>query len=88
MKKLVFLSFAVLMTLTGFSQKNAYKLKMKVKGMKDTPCYLINWFGNQRYYRDTANFNSEGVVVFEGKNIILAGYMVFMLRINYFMKLS
>ncbi len=67
MKKLLAILFILCFSLTGFSQKNGFKIKMKIKGLQDSACFLINYFGSQRYYKDTANFNSEGVVIFEGK---------------------
>lgn len=67
MKKLLAFIFVLFIGISSFAQKDSFKIKMKVDGMKDVPCYLINYFGKQRYYKDTANFNSEGVVVFSGK---------------------
>lgn len=63
-----FLSFTVafFICLGAFSQKDVFKVKMKVEGMQDSACYLINYFGSQRYYKDTANFNKDGVVIFSG----------------------
>ncbi len=67
MKKLLAVVITLFVGLSAFSQKDAFKIKMKIKGMKNDPCYLINYFGKQRYYKDTANFNSDGIVVFSGK---------------------
>jgi len=67
MKKFLTLSITILLTFSAFSQKDVFKIKMTVKGLQDSSCYLINYFGNQRYYKDTANFNKDGVVIFSGK---------------------
>ena len=67
MKKIVPILFILVISLTGFAQKNAYKIKMKIDGLKESPCYLINYFGQQRYYKDTAQFNNDGLVIFEGE---------------------
>ena len=67
MKKLLPILLMLCFSLAGFSQNKGFKIKMKIKGMSESPCYLINYFGNQRYYKDTANFNKDGLVVFEGK---------------------
>jgi len=78
MKKLLSLLIVSLICLTGFSQKSGYKLKMKINGMKDSTCFLINYFGNQRYYKDTAQFNSSGNIIFEGDEALPGGiYGVF-----------
>jgi peroxiredoxin len=78
MKKILSLLIIIIFSLQGYSQKKGYKIKMKIDGMQDSTCYLINYFGKQRYYKDTANFNSTGTVVFEGKEALPGGiYGVF-----------
>jgi len=67
MKKILAFTAALLLSFAAFSQKDAFKVKMKIEGLQDSTCYLINYFGSQRYYRDTANFDKNGVVVFSGK---------------------
>ena len=67
MKKLLPILLMLCFSLAGNAQNKGFKIKMKIEGMKESPCYLINYFGVQRYYKDTANFNKDGVVVFEGK---------------------
>ena len=64
MKKILAFTAALLLSFAAFSQKDAFKVKMKIEGLQDSTCYLINYFGSQRYYRDTANFDKNGVVVF------------------------
>jgi len=66
MKKIFPILLMLGISLAGSAQKNEYKIKMKIDGMKESPCYLINYFGQQRYYKDTAQFNNDGLVVFEG----------------------
>jgi len=67
MKKLLPILLILCFSLAGYSQNNSYKIKMKINGMQDSSCFLINYFGKQRYYKDTAQFNKDGVVIFEGK---------------------
>ena len=67
MKKLLPILLILCFSLAGYSQNKEYKIKMKVTGMKDSTCFLINYFGDKRYYKDTAQFNNKGEVVFEGK---------------------
>lgn len=66
MKKFLYLTVILILSSTAFSQKDEFKIKMKIDGMQDSACYLINYFGSQRYYKDTANFDKNGVVVFSG----------------------
>ena len=67
MKKLLPILLLLGFSLAGFSQNKGFKIRMKVAGIQDSACYLINYFGKQRYYKDTAQFNNEGVVVFSGE---------------------
>jgi peroxiredoxin len=73
MKKILSLLIVTLFSLTAFSQKTEYKIKIKIDGMQDSTCFLINYFGNQRYYKDTAKFNTSGVIIFEGKEALPGG---------------
>ena len=73
MKKLLPILLMFCFSLAGFSQNKGYKIKMEIKGMHDSTCYLINYFGSQRYYKDTAQFNKEGVVIFSGKEQHMGG---------------
>ena len=66
MKKFLYLIVILILSSTAFSQKDEFKIKMKIDGMQDSACYLINYFGSQRYYKDTANFDKNGVVIFSG----------------------
>ena len=67
MKKIFSILLILSISFAGLSQKNNYKIKIKIDGMKESPCYLINYFGKQNYYKDTAQFNNDGVIVFEGE---------------------
>jgi peroxiredoxin len=90
MKKYLPILFMLCFSLAGFSQNKDYKIKMEIKGMQDSACYLINYFGSQRYYKDTAQFNKEGVIIFSGKKqhpggiyaVYTGGKMLFEFIIN------
>lgn len=64
MKKFFPFLLILCFSLAGFSQNKPFKLKMKINGMQDSTCYLLNYYGSKMYYNDTAQFNSEGVVIF------------------------
>lgn len=65
MKKFLSILFILCFSLAGFSQNKSFKLKMKINGLQDSTCYLLNYYGSKMYYNDTAQFNKEGVVIFE-----------------------
>ncbi len=73
MKKLLAILFITSFSLVGYAQNNPYKIKLNIKGMHDSTCYLISYFGNQRYYKDTATFDKNGIVVFSGKKQLESG---------------
>lgn len=64
MKKFLSILLILCFSLAGFSQKNSFKLKMKINGMQDSTCYLLNYYGGKMYYNDTAQFNNDGLVIF------------------------
>ena len=56
--------------ITGISSKasaEGYEIKIKVKGLKDTTCFLANFYGKNQYYKDTAKVDGNGNMVFEGR---------------------
>ncbi len=67
MKKLFSILLILSISLAGLSQNNSYKIKMKINGMKDSTCYIINYLGQNRFYKDTAQFNNDGVIIFKGE---------------------
>ena len=67
MKNFLSILLIICFSLAGFSQNKPFKLKMKINGMQDSTCYLLNYYGSKMYYNDTAQFNSEGVVIFTKK---------------------
>jgi len=73
MKRFILVLGALILFAPAFSQKSAYELKFKVKGVKDTSVYLANYFGSKLYYKDTAMANSKGEFVFTGKKELPAG---------------
>ena len=85
MKKFFILTFTCLIAFTGYSQKNGYKIKVKVNGIKDTVCYLANYFGDKPYLQDTAKVDSKGNMVFSKKKKLPEGiYLVILPKKNYF----
>lgn len=73
MKKLLVIVIISSFCLTAFAGNDGYKIKIKFKGLKDTTCYLGNYFGNKQYYKDTARVDANGLCVFEGKEALPGG---------------
>lgn len=74
MKQTVLFIAAILFSGVLFAQKeNAYELKFKVQGVKDTTVYLASYFGSKLYYKDTAQANRKGEFVFTGKEKLPTG---------------
>ncbi|MFN6947249.1 MAG: thioredoxin-like domain-containing protein [Cytophagaceae bacterium] len=86
MKRFIFsciLFFTILQA--SASGKDGYKIKAKIKGVKDTVCYLAYHYGDKQYLKDTAQVDSKGNMVFEGKEALAGGiYMIVLPAKNYF----
>jgi thiol-disulfide isomerase/thioredoxin len=63
----------ILYRIDAFAEKGSYNIKIKIKGLKDTVCFLGNYFGDKQYLRDTAKLNSKGEGVFKGKEDLPRG---------------
>ncbi len=71
-------------SLSANAQKG-YKIKVKIKGLKDTVCYLANYYGKKQYYKDTAHVDRSGNMVFEGNKPLGGGiYSVVLPSLKYF----
>lgn len=70
---------------SGTMAQKGYKIKVKVKGVSDTVCYLANYFGKSQYYKDTAMADKNGYMVFEGDEPLPGGiYSVVTPGLRYF----
>jgi peroxiredoxin len=78
MKKFLPILLMLCFSLAGFSQDKPFKLKMKINGMQDSTCYLLNYYGSKMYYNDTAQFNNDGIVIFTKEEMPKGGlYIVY-----------
>ncbi|TXB66042.1 redoxin domain-containing protein [Vicingus serpentipes] len=73
MKKLLAILFIFSFCSATFAGNEGYKIKIKINGLKDTTCYLGNYYGNKQYYKDTARVDGNGVCVFEGEESLPGG---------------
>lgn len=75
--------FSVACVSSSFGQ--GYSLKLRVKGLKDTTCYLAYHYGDKQYLKDTAAVDKNGYFTFEGKEALPGGiYMAVLPDKRYF----
>ena len=80
-------SFCLLSSI-AFTQ--GYKIEGKIRGLKDSTCYLTYYYENQNFVQDSTIAGSDGTIVFEGKkplkggmyNIMIGGWQSFDLLIT------
>lgn len=99
-KPLLALWVALFLTLTGaWAQKKtadkkpakaekiqeAYRYQVRIKGLKDTSCFLAYHMGDKQYLADTAKVDGQGNMVFTGRETLDPGiYMVVLPNRKYF----
>lgn len=77
MKKLLFIAALFAGFLTTSAQ-DKYEIKVKVDGIKDTVANLAYYYGKSQYYKDTAQVNSKGEMVFSKVDTLDEGmYSIF-----------
>jgi peroxiredoxin len=65
--------------------KPKYDIKVRFTNMKDTICYLGNYYGDKQYIKDTARIDSKGDCEFTGENDLPGGiYLVITPSKRYF----
>jgi peroxiredoxin len=55
---------------------NGYRIKVQLAGIKDTVCYLANYFGDKTYLTDTAKVDTKGRFIFEGDSSLPGGVYI------------
>jgi thiol-disulfide isomerase/thioredoxin len=74
-----FLALVFVASILSLKAANAYDIKVKVKNMKDSSCFLANYYGDKQYIQDTAKMDKNGLMVFSGKKKLEAGmYLIVM----------
>lgn len=78
-KQLQFIIIYSLIILSYVNKASAqgYDIKIKVNGLKDTLCYLANYYGDKQYIKDSAMVNSSGNITFKGKENLPGGIYLF-----------
>ena len=75
-RKLVWFATILFSLLITRSNAEGYELKFQVKGIKDTVCYLANYYGDKTYLTDTARVDAKGKFVFEGDSVLPGGIYI------------
>ena len=67
------------------SSKAGYSINVKVAGIKDTVCYLGNYYGDKQYLKDSARVDASGRFTFKGEETLDGGiYLVILPDKKYF----
>ena len=65
--------------------KEAYNIRIKINGLKDTVCYLAHYYGDSNSLKDTTRIDSKGEGAFTGKEMLPGGiYLVVLPNKKYF----
>ncbi len=75
-KSLVWLTVILLSVLYSNVRADGYKIKIRIKGIQDTVCYLANYYGDKTYLTDTAIVDSKGKFIFEGDTTLPGGIYI------------
>jgi peroxiredoxin len=60
----------------GGNDNGGYKIKIQLKGITDSVCYLANYYGDKTYLTDTATVDAKGKFVFEGDSSLPGGIYI------------
>jgi hypothetical protein len=62
--------------LVNGASKKGYEIKIKVGDIKDTVCYLANYFGDKTYLTDTSAVDAQGRFTFKGEEPLQGGIYI------------
>ena len=68
--------FLLLPVLVSGASKKGYEIKFKVGDIKDTVCYLANYFGDKTYLTDTSAVDASGRFTFKGDEPLQGGIYI------------
>ncbi len=83
-KLLPVLAGILLVSFPAFSQEG-YNVKVKISGLRDSLCYLANYFGEKQYLKDSCNADAQGNLTCKGSEKLPGGiYLVVLPGKKYF----
>lgn len=62
---------------TSAVKSSGYELTFKINGLKDSLCYLANYYGDKQYLKDSAFASPTGTVIFKGTESLPGGIYLF-----------
>jgi len=75
--RLIFTYACLSLAFVNSVNAQGYNIKIKVNGLKDTLCYLANYYGDKQYIKDSARVNSTGNITFKGVESLPGGIYLF-----------
>jgi len=85
LKKIVIIILTVFSFSAATLAQNGYEIKVQVKGVSDSLCYLANYYGDKQYLKDSINADKEGRFVFKGEENLPGGiYLIVVPGRKYF----
>ena len=70
LKSFLLTTIGALISLSAYSQ---YEIEVKIKDFPDTTAYLSYFYGKGQFYKDTAEVNPKGEIIFSGKDTLEHG---------------
>jgi peroxiredoxin len=72
-RRTTILMSVLIISIISFAGKPKYCIKVKINGIKDTVCYLGNYYGDKQYIKDTAKVDHNGYCEFSGEELLPGG---------------
>ena len=83
--KYVLSVFFLVFSLLLFAAPEGYTIKFHVKGLSDTACMLVNYYGNGTYVKDTLKVDKNGRFSYKAPADLPKGmYLIVITDKNYF----
>ena len=83
--KKIFLFIALFIPAFILAAKPKHDIKVRINGLKDTVCYLANYYLDKPYIIDTTKINSKGCGEFKGDKELNGGvYLIILPSRKYF----
>ncbi|MBA3649372.1 MAG: DUF5106 domain-containing protein [Chitinophagales bacterium] len=74
---ILFILFSAVLSQFSMGQKTGHQIIVHIPEMKDTTCFLANYYGDKQYIVDTVRSDRNGTAVFNGKKMLPGGIYLF-----------
>ncbi|MCX6251759.1 MAG: DUF5106 domain-containing protein [Bacteroidetes bacterium] len=83
--RIVLSVFFLIISFSLFSAAEGYDIKFRIKGLKDTTCLIVNYYGNGTYVKDTLKVDKNGRISYKAPADLPKGmYLIVITENNYF----